>query len=114
SKDKKALYKATQHKSFKKGQGLPGYIWQTGDMQNWSSASNNKNFVRKEAFENASIESVCGLPLFYNKELIGVVILGVTKDRSINKRFTSLYERLSDHLSLEIKRKQLEQDLSQI
>ncbi len=101
-------------KSFVKGQGLPGVTWKSQTIQFWQNVGENENFFRIKAAKRAGLKTVYGLPLKYNKEIIGVLLLGLNKEGKKDTAFTNLFENFSDHLGAEIKRKQLEQELNQI
>jgi PAS domain S-box-containing protein len=101
-------------KSFEKGEGLPGVVWETGENQFWRHIDENESFVRKAAAKKAGLKTAFGLPLYYNKEIIGVLILGLSKDEKSEKGFSVLSENFSTHLGAEIRRKQLEEENNQI
>ncbi|MDB5133819.1 MAG: cph1 4 [Mucilaginibacter sp.] len=101
-------------KSFVKGQGLPGIAWETQKVQFWRDVDKNEQFVRRTAAKKVGLKTVCGIPLQHNKEVIGVLLLGSTRDEKQETDFNKLVGSLSDYLGTEIKRKQLEQELKQV
>ncbi|MEN9572061.1 MAG: Phytochrome-like protein cph1 [Bacteroidota bacterium] len=101
-------------KSHAKGNGLPGITWQNGTAQKWIKNAPHQLFTRhKEAIENG-IESIYSFPLFYKDEVIGVLMAGQTETGANFNNFSKLLKTFSTHLSTEIKRKQLEQELHYI
>ncbi|MBC7722025.1 MAG: PAS domain S-box protein [Pedobacter sp.] len=94
-------------KSFKKGEGLPGEVWDT-KMITYCKNTDNTNF------ENNLVSKQMGLPIIYNNEFIGVLVLVVNINEPTAKLGNSLIENLVQNIAIEIKRKQLEQELSQI
>lgn len=102
-------------KSFSKGEGLPGSTWQTGSVQIWNDLGQRKDFIRRDAAKTAGLKEAYGLPLFYNTETTGVLILGFSSERSQPELIsTSWVSDFTGYLAAEIKRKQLEQELNQI
>jgi PAS domain S-box-containing protein len=104
---------SSEIKSFLKGEGLPGTVWETQSIQHWN-CSENKGFIRIEAAKKAGLKVASGLPLIYNDEIIGVLILGFNKDEKPENAFTTLLDMFGAHFGAEIKRKQLEEELNQI
>ena len=116
NKETEAFYReTTEVTSFTKKEGLPGAVWDSGSILSWYKLADQAAFVRKDAAAKAGIIGAYGVPLFVEKTVIGVLIIGHAK-----KRFGSsdvlipLFEKMSTHFGVEIKRKQLEQELSQI
>ena len=101
-------------KSFAKGEGLPGTTWETQQTQYWDHIDEKETFVRRSAAKDAGLKSAYGLPLRYNSEMIGVLVLGLNTNEKPGSTFHKLLENISWHLGTEIKRKQLEQELNQI
>jgi len=101
-------------KSFVKGRGLPGIVWETQTVKFWSDVDKNKQFIRRAAAKKAGLKTVCGIPLKHNNEVIGVLMLGSTQTAEKLADMDKLVETVGDYLGAEIKRKQLEQELNQI
>ena len=113
--DLEKFYRRTADvKSFDKGEGLPGIAWKEKKVQIWTDLANKNEFKRKPASETANFDTAYGMPLIYNDEVIGVLVLGFTHDEAQSTNLASLLQALSSHLGVEIRRKQLEQDLNQI
>ncbi len=104
----------TEFKSFVKGQGIPGMTWHSKTIQSWYEGDGVEVFVRADAAKKAGLKSVFGLPLVYNNEIIGVLVIGISKERKLENDFGDLFEKLGFRLGTEIKRKQLEQELKQV
>ncbi|MEO6523935.1 MAG: PAS domain S-box protein [Mucilaginibacter sp.] len=100
-------------KTFSKGEGLPGVTWQTGTITFVSDLADS-HFLRCQAAQNAGLQSLCGVPLLNNQQVIGVLILGLDTRKNHNAQYDPLLQSISNHLGSEIKRKQLEQELNQI
>ncbi|TRX03970.1 PAS domain S-box protein [Flavobacterium gawalongense] len=101
-------------KSFAKGEGLPGTIWETKTIQLWQNIREENSFIRRDAAKKMGLQSAYGLPVFYNDEVIAVFVLGLNSDKDLIEDFSVLFENIGILIGAEIKRKQLEQELSQI
>lgn len=101
-------------KSFANGEGLPGVTWATKTRQRWEDIDENEDFIRNSAAKKAGLKTAYGLPLYSGNGIIGVLVLGLSKEEHPESMYTALFEDLSTHLGAEIKRKLLEQELNQI
>lgn len=101
-------------KSFAKGEGLPGTIWETKTIQLWQNIREENSFIRRDAAKRMGLQSAYGLPVFYNDEVIAVFVLGLNSDEDLIEDFSVLFENIGILIGAEIKRKQSEQELSQI
>lgn len=101
-------------KSFLRGEGLPGKVWDTNTILLWKNLAQHTDFVRKEAAEKAGLTAIYGLPLLHNTELIGVLVLGVDREEETSGLVNPLFIEFTEYLAAEIKRKKLEQELTQV
>lgn len=99
---------------FLKGEGLPGVVWEKRMVQQWQSPFEDEKFVRGGAAQLAGLKKVVGIPLIYGVEFIGVLILGSAKSVVEERSTLSFYYGFADRLSAEIRRRQLENELSLI
>ncbi|GAB3924080.1 PAS domain S-box protein [Mucilaginibacter myungsuensis] len=94
-------------------QGLQGNTWRKGDVVFWNNLSATPDFVRQESAKKAGITSAIGIPLLNDKQIPGVVLLGLTGDRA--PILTDVFLRqLSAHLGAEVRRKQLKRELQHV
>ncbi|MEX1190473.1 MAG: PAS domain S-box protein [Brumimicrobium sp.] len=96
---------------FKKGEGLPGYVWKTGETTLWEGKSLKNSFVRHESAERAGIKAVIGIPMKSGEELIGVLVLATQKSSSELMHFEIRYDGIGKFLGAEVQRKQLDEEL---
>ncbi|WP_047418653.1 PAS domain-containing protein [Cellulophaga sp. Hel_I_12] len=102
-------------KGFKKGEGLPGLTWESESKQHWQYNQDNKNFVRVEIAKNLGLKSADSLPLIYNGEIIGTLILGKSSlDPNYLEQVTDNIAELGEFLGVELSRKRLEVELDQL
>jgi PAS domain S-box-containing protein len=95
---------------FKKGEGLPGTIWESKEIQVWDDIDSRKTFIRRDAAKKAGLRSAFGIPLFHNNELSGVLLLSSELGANLRREVLTLFEGLQDFLGSEIKRKQQEEE----
>ena len=111
----RTFYKETETiRSLVKGEGLPGMVWETGVIQFIPNLIENENFIRKKAAGKAGLKSAYGIPLHFKNEIIGIIILGLTREEKQESVFTSLFEKFNKNFGVEIQRKKLEDELNQL
>lgn len=101
-------------KSFVKGEGLPGLVWETGTVQFIPDIATNEGFIRKRAAKKAGLKGAYGVPMHFKGEPIGVVVLGLNTEEKQSPVFTSLFEKFTKNFGIEIQRKRLEEELNQL
>ncbi|MDP9081757.1 MAG: PAS domain S-box protein [Bacteroidota bacterium] len=101
-------------KSLRKGEGIPGMVWETGKIEFLQNVAGNENFLRKKAAIKAGLTSIYGIPVRFKDSVIGVLILGLNREEKQENDYTVLFENFNNHFGTEIKRKQLEQELNQL
>jgi PAS domain S-box-containing protein len=111
----KTFYKeCSEFKSLIKGEGLPGLVWETGKVQFIPNLIENEIFIRKNAAQKAGLKSAYGIPLRFKNGIIGIIILGLTREENQEKAFTALFEKFNKNFGIEIQRKKLEDELNQL
>ena len=111
----KGFYNETSFfNSTKKEVGLPGIAWKNKKLQIWNDISNHPDFIRKEAAKKYHLERLVTIPLMNGENVIGVLCLGLTKDKSKQAIPENTFHQLGVHLAAEIIRKQLELQLFNI
>ncbi|MFC3560149.1 PAS domain S-box protein [Pedobacter jamesrossensis] len=100
-------------RKLKRSKGFAGMVWKTSSIQFGNIAGISGDFISKKNPSNDLIYQVCGIPLFDDKEIIGVLVFGA-QGRKIKWDSEATLERLGLHLGAEIRRKQLEQELEQL
>lgn len=109
------FYSDTENvKTFKKGEGLPGVVWEKLAVQQWKKPSEHERFVRSGAAQRIGLKEVVGIPLAYGADFLGVLVLGSTKNVVEEGMLQPFFYGFADRLASEIHRKQLENELSLI
>lgn len=96
-----------------KTQGFSGEVWDVGRILFRINSGEDVSCFTERGLSETLIKSLFGIPLFHNKDLMGVLIIG-SQDIEMQTDFGVLSEKFSAHLAAEIQRKQLEQELGQI
>ncbi|MEJ5994402.1 PAS domain S-box protein [Pedobacter sp. Du54] len=99
---------------FKKGEGLPGLIWEIEKNHFWTDIDENESFIRANAAKKSGLKSAYGIPLFYNQQIIGVLLIALNSNISHITTLTDSLKNIGAQLGIEIKRKELEQELNQV
>jgi len=101
-------------KSFHLAEGLPGIVWLKNSSIFWKDIGKNDDFIRKESAQKAGIQTALGIPLFFDKKVIGVLLIGTQNDINYLKKHVKLIEQFGEFIGSEINRKKLENDLSHL
>ncbi|MET4080717.1 PAS domain S-box-containing protein [Pedobacter sp. UYP30] len=108
--EQEMLYKGTDLRTkVKKAHGFAGEVWKAGKIQARVISENKEKIFTGQTV----LGTIFGLPLFYNKEPIGVLVLG-SQVEEVQTEVGIVSEKFGLHLGAEIRRKQLEQELGQI
>lgn len=101
-------------KSFLKGEGLPGIAWDKKATLLWDDIRKKDDFVRKVAAQKAGITSAMGIPLRFNDQTLGVLVVATKQKLSYLKKYVKLFEQFEYFIGSEINRKKLEKDLQHL
>lgn len=101
-------------KQFKLGEGIPGKVWETNKPIVWEISKDTESFTRNEAARQSGIESIFGIPLLFQEELVGVMVFGSSKENSKLTQYLPIFQRLETFIGSEINRKFLETNLSHL
>ncbi|MDP2042261.1 MAG: PAS domain S-box protein [Algoriphagus sp.] len=101
-------------RQFEIGDGLPGVVYKTKKPILLNPREYSETFIRKLAAVNSGISAVLGLPLLFNDTVVGVLVIGDTKEAKFMKRFVKLFHRLENFIGSEINRKSLETNLQNL
>ena len=96
------------------GEGLPGKVAKTQTPIFWSIGQRNEDFIREKAAIEIGIKNIVVLPIYQNKQTIGVWLLGTKNKRIDEVTIQRLWEEINPFLSGEIVRKQVEDELTRL
>ncbi len=100
--------------SFQKNEGLQGQVWEKGTQLLWDEKQINKDFVRKKGATQVGLQAILGIPLTFNDELEGVLLIGTKRNPKYLEESSSVLTRLEKFIGSEIHRKRLENDLRNV
>ncbi|WP_291115948.1 PAS domain S-box protein [Flavobacterium sp. UBA6135] len=109
------FYEHTKNtKYLEKNEGLPGTVWQMKSSVLWNDIVTQTSFTRSKAAEKVGIRSVLGIPLLFNDDVVGVLMIGTQKEAYFLKKYEKVFEQLKYFIGSEINRKKLENDLNHL
>lgn len=92
--------------------GLLKEIWNRKELVIVDDFDQHPTLRRREGVQKAGFKSAVGIPLLYREELIGVLTVLTDKSAAHLYEFEQLFRGLESELGSEVKRKQLENELS--
>ncbi len=95
------------------GQGIPGTVWKKKSITQWEEVNGDVSLLKSQA-QKAGIESMEGVPLQFQQEFVGVLVLGWGQDQPDISRQKFLYHELGNKLGSLIQRKLIEEELEEI
>lgn len=99
---------------FQKGQGLPGSAWESRQPIIWGSLQSNANFVRREAALKAGFHSGAAIPISRHNAVVGVMVFFSQQKEESLIQHRAFFQSMDGILGLELRRKLLEDQMSQI
>lgn len=100
--------------SLAKQEGLVGMAWDAGTVQYWENLDQIEGFIRKDVAKESGLQSAWSVPIVYNQEIIGVLMFWLSAGFIPERQLPHLFNSLGSHIGAEVKRKQLEQELSRV
>ena len=100
--------------SFEKKESLPGTVWAKGEQIVWNEIDDNNLFIRKAAAQKIQLKSVVGIPLVFQNEVIGVLLIGTKQETAQLVKHTWLFKQLEEYVGSELSRKKIENDLNHL
>ena len=111
----KKFYSATKNKvRFAKSNGLPGKVWEHKKQLLWSGNELEQHFVRYKTAKITGVQSVLGIPLYHEQQVVGVLVIGSDSNKAALKKYTAVFAQLELQLGSELYRKRLESDLAEL
>lgn len=107
----KELKPLTYQLTFRRGEGLPGYIWQTKTTYWISNLKDDVKSTRSRLLIQMGLNSCLGFPIFYHDEVLGVVLFFGERIRQPLTNFLAMFTGIGSQMGTFIKRKRAEGDL---
>ncbi|MEP1954813.1 MAG: PAS domain-containing protein, partial [Algoriphagus sp.] len=70
----KRFYEGVNIHSLKKGEGLPGKVWETKKSQTLENIHQSEEFLRTYQVKDTILTTSIGIPILYNKEFLGCIL----------------------------------------
>lgn len=104
----------TKLSRFKKGIGVPGRVWETGQPAWIEDISSDPNFPRLQEAQSAGIKSSLAFPLKTGATTLGVMAFYSSKIAAFDARLMAMVADIGNYVGLFIQRKQAEEKLSRL
>ena len=112
NKESQNLFKFKDPKTrMQLNEGLPGKVWAHKKELIWDQINTHKDFVRGISKHSKPALSALGIPLIFEDQFLGVILLGSTQNGTYLKQ---LYNNIAPHiqiLAVEVFKKRNEEDL---
>lgn len=106
--------KDSEYIRFNLGEGLPGQVLEKGEALYWEDNQMLESFVRKQLRSQLQLTRIYGIPLKSGYDVVAVLLLGFDDVNFSQNIWKPFFENLSNHLAVELRRKQLESELKQL
>ncbi|MFT5098671.1 MAG: PAS domain S-box-containing protein [Planctomycetaceae bacterium] len=111
---KHAEFKSVTEKSvFRKGEGLPGRIWQTGDPAWIPDVTVDPNFPRKDICEKINIHAAFGFPIEVREEVVAVLEFFSEEVVAVDERLMETMATVGIQVGQVLERKRTADELSE-
>lgn len=105
--------RSSQVKSFRKGEGLPGTVWEKLKTERWDDIAGREAFVRRKAAASAEMKTAIGVPLTDADSFCGVLVVGLSEMKNKPQFDLEIIASTGRFLGAEITRKRIENELQQ-
>ncbi|WPR77182.1 PAS domain-containing protein [Algoriphagus sp. NG3] len=95
--------------SFKRGEGLPGMVWENQKIQILEDLFNNNLFLRNESVREGRLTTALGFPVLYNEEFLGCIVCFSSKSKKELLPLVKLLGELGVQLGAVMKQKMTEE-----
>lgn len=109
-----SIFRNTTEKiRFKKGEGLPGRIWESKQPTWINNVQTDKSFFRKELAEVLGIKGAFGFPIMIKDELVAVCEFFTLTEMDLNEQWIKTMKSVSDQIGRVFWRKRNAEELKQ-
>lgn len=111
SSDKKKFYpfiKVNKAITFNEEQGVIGQVWKSKEIYWAKDISKNDDFLRLDVVKNLGIHGAFWLPIFFNKQVVGILEFFGTNDYLHTDSFVQLMQNVGSQIGQFIERKRVE------
>lgn len=94
--------------------GLQGQVWRKKSPILLEKINESAIILRQEAAKSAGLNSILGIPITHNDELVSILVLGTGEGEEKLTKYERFFKKLDPFLGSEISRKKLEGNLSHL
>lgn len=91
---------------------IPNEVWAQKEALFWEASTDWHPEV--DPTRNIGLNCSLGVPVRFNNDMLGVLIIGSKREGSYLKKYTKVFEKIENFIGSEIKRKKLENDLNHL
>ena len=102
---------ATEKTLFKKGTGLPGRIWKSGQPAWIFNVHKDKNFPRNKLVKDLGVKGAFGFPIMIKDELVAVCEFFTIIEMEPNEQWLKMMKSVGNQIGRVFERKRNEQEL---
>lgn len=106
--------KVDKKASFRKGEGLPGQIWERNEILSVDDLTESAEFTRRQTMLATGMNGDFGFPLHFSGQVVGVAVFTTQNMGGFVRSQLNVFNSISQVLGAEIFRKKMEDELSQI
>ncbi|WP_290794864.1 PAS domain S-box protein [Flavihumibacter sp. UBA7668] len=99
---------------FELNEGIQGHVWASKKAWVADKSDDKQVLLRMEAARAADIQSLMGIPLLHDGNMVGVMIVGAQKPRQSIKQLAPTLSKLENYIGSEIHRKKIETELERL
>ncbi len=105
---------ASRGRSFPRGTGLPGRIWEDGQSHWISDIAHDKNFPRSPLAAKAELVSAFGFPVMLHGEVSGVMEFLTRERQTPDETLLEVMNAIGNQVGQFVERKHAEEELAQL
>src|SRR5690606_10969288 len=94
--------------------GLPGKVWSSKTSVIWENVETNELFVRNTVAKEVGLKAVLGIPLMYQENTVGVLVVGSTETTAQMNQYQAVLGKMKSFIGSKINRKRLESELQHL
>ena len=106
-----AFERATRAARLRRGQGLPGRVWESGVSHVVTPLAEDGNFPRREVAREAGLTAAIAMPLRSHGEVVAVIEFFATDGAQLGDEIEEMMARLSERVAQYVERTDAEEHL---
>jgi PAS domain S-box-containing protein len=103
--------KATRELTFRRGVGLPGLVWETGQSQWATDVPGRENFPRIKIAREEGLHSAFGFPIRIDDRVVGVIEFVSSEIRTREPELLEMFDSIGSQIGQFMERRRAESEL---